>query len=95
MCIKDRQDSPRGRGRLTGCFNDAGEEELEPRLPLALGPRPVKLVVFSGGVHLEIKTQVEDRLALANGFELGRRLLTIRYRAAVRAGKGSKSEKRT
>src|SRR5258708_898598 len=42
VVLKDGYDSSRGAGSLLGGVPDAGQEEVDPRLPIAPGPHPVE-----------------------------------------------------
>ena len=55
MFLENRNDAARGGGGLFGGIPDAGQEELQPGLPVALGPHPVQQAVVGRPVLLEVE----------------------------------------
>jgi len=58
VLIEQSHDAARGGGRLIGGLADAGEEEVEPGLPVPLRAHAVQQVVVGRAVRLEVEAQV-------------------------------------
>lgn len=61
MVFENPRDAARGGVSLPGGVPDAGQEEFQPGLPVALGPDPVQEVIVSRPAPLEAEAQIQDR----------------------------------
>jgi hypothetical protein len=52
---------PRRFGSLIRCLLHAGQEELDPRLPITMCPNPVEEFVVALPIRLEIQAEIQDR----------------------------------